>query len=210
MKKFSTLLIILGIILVLTPIIGNTYIKIKQQKMAETYLKELGESEPICELSTPQALDIKENPNYQENNDGKNIQNTVSDVIGKITIPAISSDLLLLEGSDSKHLKYGAGHIIGTALPGEKGNCCIAGHRNYTFGTYFNRIDELKNGDIIEISYNNTVYKYEVFDNFVVLPTEISVLAGTKESSIVTLITCHPKGSNSHRLIIKGSLIQNQ
>lgn len=197
MKKLSTLLIIAGIIIISIPVIGKTYMHFTQQKMFEKYVMELGKYEVSEKVTTSEAIDVQE--------DSK--KSPISDVIGKISIPSISSDQLLLEGSEAKQLKYGAGHIKGTVLPGEKGNCCIAGHRNYTFGTYFNRIDELKNGDIIEINYNNTVYKYKVYESVVVLPDDVSVLLGTDQESLVTLITCHPKGSNTHRLIVRGTLI---
>lgn len=206
MKKLSTLLIILGIIVFCTPFLGKLYINHTQQKMLKTYMTELGENEILEEIPTPETVDTEEDSKEKATEETTE-KASISGVIGRIALPSISSDQLLLEGSDVKQLKYGAGYIKGTALPGEKGNCCIAGHRNYTFGTYFNRIDELKNGDTIEIFYDNTVYKYEVYESFVVSPEEVSVLSGTKEESIVTLITCHPKGSNTQRLIVRGQLI---
>lgn len=129
----------------------------------------------------------------------------IENVMGTISIPSISSSQLLLEGSGSKQLKYGAGHVTGTAFPGEAGNCSIAGHRNYTFGSYFNRLDEVNVGDTLSIQYNNSTFTYTVAESFVVTPDDVSVLANT-DSATVTLITCHPKGSNTHRLIVKGIL----
>ncbi|WP_246213191.1 class D sortase [Aminipila butyrica] len=130
----------------------------------------------------------------------------IENVIGRISIPSISSDQLLLEGSSSKQLKYGAGHVTGTALPGDVGNCSIAGHRNYTFGSYFNRLDEVQVNDLITIQYNNATFTYIVTESFIVEPDDVSILASTPNLSTLTLITCHPKGSNEQRLIIKGIL----
>ena len=130
----------------------------------------------------------------------------IEGIMGRINIPAISSDLLLIEGSSSKQLKWGAGHVTGTAMPGEAGNCAIAAHRNYTFGTYFSRLNELKVGDEIDIEYKGKPYKYRVTDSFVVDPDEVWVL-GKTEKPIITLITCHPRGSGTKRLIVRGELL---
>ena len=40
----------------------------------------------------------------------------------RIVIPAISVDAPVVEGDDWESLKYGAGHMIGSANPGERGN----------------------------------------------------------------------------------------
>ena len=66
-----------------------------------------------------------------------------------LRIPSIDSENVISEGTDKEALSKSLGHEIGTALPGTEGNCVIAGHRNYTFGKYFNRLDEVKVGDEI-------------------------------------------------------------
>lgn len=207
MKNFSTLLIIAGIIIMAIPIVGRLYTNHVQEKMYEQYISQLNQLEEIGTLdvsdittdaavSTDETASSKVLPSAIEKN-----------VIGTVSIPSIDANQLLLEGSASQQLKYGVGHIVGTAFPGESGNCAIAGHRNYTFGTYFNRLEEVENGDFVEVSYNNNSYTYEIYESFVVLPTEVSVLDNVEGDSIVTLITCHPKGKNSHRLIVRGRLI---
>ncbi|MBI5027394.1 MAG: class E sortase, partial [Actinobacteria bacterium] len=54
----------------------------------------------------------------------------------------------LYEGTTSDVLARGIGHYTGTALPGEVGNFAMAGHRT-TYGKPFNRIAELKKGDVV-------------------------------------------------------------
>ena len=73
-------------------------------------------------------------------------------LVGRIQIPAIGADWYFYEGVDLSILKDGPGHYMGTPLPGQPGNAGIAGHRT-TYGAPFNRIDELKSGDEIVISY---------------------------------------------------------
>lgn len=126
-------------------------------------------------------------------------------IIGIINIPKISLKAAIGEGVETETLKYAVGHFIGTPLPEKKGNFCIAGHRSYTFGEFFNRLDELEAGDEIIIETNMGKYKYNVYEKKVVEPNEISVLDNTK-SSTITLVTCTPIRVATHRLIIKGKL----
>lgn len=128
-------------------------------------------------------------------------------VIGRIKIPSIRVDLLLVEGTDAKELCVGAGHFTGSAMPGQKGNCAIAGHRNYTFGSMFNRLGEIKTGNIITIEENKQVFQYRVSHISVVEPSDVAVLNQNKHKRELTLITCTPVRIATHRLIIRAELI---
>lgn len=205
MKKFSTLLIIAGIIIFMIPIAGRIYTDYRQGMMYKEYLAELEQSSSL--LNDTFSEEVASDGGIETADSQKKSQ--AKDVLGRISIPAISSSQLLLEGSDSQHLRWGAGHVQGTAMPGETGNCSIAGHRNYTFGSYFSRLDELKTGDVINIEYGKSAFTYVVTESFVVTPDDISVLQSTDDSHIITLITCHPKGSNTQRLIVRGELSGN-
>ena len=204
-KGFSTLLIIIGVILICVPLIGGLYNNYQQDKLYAQYEKNLAEEfaaldKTLTETVSGDGIDVASEPDPSKELD------IIEGIMGRINIPAISSDLLLIEGSSSKQLKWGAGHVTGTAMPGEAGNCAIAAHRNYTFGTYFSRLNELKVGDEIDIEYNGKPYKYRVTDSFVVDPDEVWVL-GKTEKPIITLITCHPRGSGTKRLIVRGELL---
>lgn len=208
MKKFSTWFIIAGIIIILIPIAGSFYTSYEQDKLYEDYLNSPDMTNSIEDLdtaftepaaSTPAAVSeaaVKPSaPAYKPT------------VIGRIKIPSVSINLLLVEGSTSKDLNWGAGHLTATPLPGAIGNCAIAGHRNYTFGSYFSRLGEVKIGDQITVEYKKSSYTYEAYEILTVLPDDNSVLGQTDDASILTLITCAPKGSNTHRLIIHAKLI---
>lgn len=201
-KRISTMLIIAGILLICIPLVGRLYMDYQQEKIYEEYqgalAKEFAEleksfSEVAGESATEESLNPPEEPPG------------ITGILGRIKIPAISVDLMLVEGTGSKQLQWGGGHVTGTAMPGETGNCSIAAHRDYTFGTYFSRLDELKPGDQIIIDYQGVDFNYTVTESFIVSPDEVSVLEPTKEP-IVTLITCHPRGSGKQRLIVRGQL----
>jgi sortase A len=129
----------------------------------------------------------------------------LSSTIGIIKIPKIDLKVAVGEGIENKTLKYAVGHFEGTAMPGEKGNFAVAGHRSYTYSEYFNRLDELDIGDDIIVKTNKGEFTYKVYEKKVVEPTEVSVLDKTKEPTI-TLVTCTPIRVATHRLIVKGKL----
>lgn len=133
--------------------------------------------------------------------------NSVS-IIGRIKIPTIHVDLMLAEGTDAKELRVGAGHFPGSAMPGKRGNCAIAGHRNYTFGSMFNRLGEVKIGDSITIEQNRQTFSYQVTSICVVDPSDVSVLNQNKHKRELTLVTCTPVGIATHRLIIHAQLVE--
>ena len=89
---------------------------------------------------------------------------------------------------------------------GEIGNCVIAGHRNYSFGKYFNRLNEVEIGDNIYVDTKDATYKYEVYDIIVVEPDDLSVLDNTDEE-IITLYTCTPVVIGTHRLVVKAKRV---
>lgn len=127
-------------------------------------------------------------------------------VLGVIVIDKIKVKLPVVEGVTEANLRAGVGHIPGTAALGQPGNSALAGHRNYTFGRYFNRLDELELDDKIVISTKAGDYKYIVYEKIVVAPDDVSVLEGSKDDNIITLITCTPIYIATHRLIVKARL----
>ena len=118
-----------------------------------------------------------------------------------LRIPKINLEEAVKEGSTRGVLSSALGHVENTAMPGNEGNCCIAGHRNYAFGKYFNRLDEITSGDVIELETKDNLYQYEVVGVEVVEPEDVSVL-DYKEGNNLTLITCTPILIGSHRLIV--------
>jgi sortase A len=123
------------------------------------------------------------------------------ELIYNLRIPSIDSENPVCEGTSREVLRDSLGHQAGTAYVGENGNCVIAGHRNYTFGKFFNRLDEVRVGDIIYVDTKNDTREYKVKEIKVVEPTDTSVLDDT-ENEQLTLYTCTPIYVATHRLVI--------
>lgn len=123
----------------------------------------------------------------------------------RIRIPAIGVDAPVVEGDDWESLKKGAGHHVGSANPGERGNCVISAH-NDIYGEIFRDLPELSIGDEILIETLTTTYRYVVEQTRIVEPTETSVMA-TTSSPVLTLISCYPYRINTHRIVVIASLV---
>ncbi len=122
----------------------------------------------------------------------------------RIVIPAISVDAPVVEGDDWETLKKGAGHHIGSADPGERGNCVISAH-NDIYGEIFRYLPDLKVGDEINVHTQTQVYRYVVQQTRIIEPTDVEVMAPTR-SPILTLISCYPYGVDTHRIVVIASL----
>ncbi len=124
--------------------------------------------------------------------------------IAVIRIPKINIEKAVVAGTSVADLKKGPGHYSETPMPGQKGNVGIAGHRT-TYGAPFGNIDQLNDGDNIEITTRQGTFLYKVNNKFVVAPSNVSVLDQGKEN-LLTLTTCHPKFTAAQRLIVTAVL----
>ena len=130
--------------------------------------------------------------------------------IGSIRIDKIDLTQPLVEGCGKTELQYAVGHLSQTPFPGQPGNCVLAGHRNYTYGKMFNRLEEVAVGDKIVITTSDKAqYTYEVFNTLIVEPGDSSVLTGTADEHKLTLITCTPVVVATHRFIVQANLIES-
>ncbi|HEY8348685.1 MAG TPA: class D sortase [Clostridiales bacterium] len=129
-------------------------------------------------------------------------------VLGIIQIPKIKVKDPIVEGVEKSNLKAGIGHVPGTPLPGQPGNCALAGHRNYALKKLFRRLDELENGDEVIIITKTETLRYTVTGKVVVEPDDVSVLQGSKDKSIISMITCTPMYVHSHRLVVFAELVE--
>jgi sortase A len=122
-------------------------------------------------------------------------------VVGRLAIPRIGVSVMVVEGVDEDDLKRAAGHIPGTALPGEPGNVGIAAHRD----TFFRPLRSIARNDAIIVRTLQGAYRYRVVSTQVVRPEDVRVLSPTGRDTL-TLITCFPFyyiGSAPKRFIVR-------
>ncbi len=196
LRKLSGLaLAVFGVVLISASVSTNLLQYSKKQEIIAAFDKTL------------EYQDIEENienlpSSIYEDNDGDDISNDSEDFAEYILeIPRIDSVEPVVEGTDRNALSAALGHEKATVLPGEVGNCVIAGHRNYTFGKYFNRLNEVEIGDMIYIHTPTEKYSYKVSEIKTVKPEEVEILENT-ENEILTLYTCTPIYIATHRLVV--------
>lgn len=125
-----------------------------------------------------------------------------------IKIPAIKLLMPVLKGMTDENLRYAAATFDNGVVPGGAGNYSLAGHRSYTYGRMFNRLDELAPGHLIEITVKEETFTYRVTESFIVNPEDTWVLKSDSSKNTITLVTCTPIRTATQRLIIKGELVQ--
>ena len=129
------------------------------------------------------------------------------DSLTRLRIPSLDVDVVVVEGISATALRAGAGHYPSTPLPCEIGNVSIAGHRT-TYGKPFGNVDRLKAGDEIILETPIGSCTYEVAKApFIVAPDNTTVIADTPGQYMLTLTSCHPKGSAAKRIIVQAKLV---
>ncbi len=124
--------------------------------------------------------------------------------LARIVIPRIKVDKVVVEGTAEGDLRTGPGHFTDSALPGQKGNAAIAGHRT-TYGAPFGDIDQLQPGDEIRVTTVLGQSTYRVAGTQIVTPDQTEVVGDFGDNRL-TLAACHPKFSASQRIIVSALL----
>lgn len=99
---------------------------------------------------------------------------------------------------------WAVGHLTTTPNAGAPGNAAYSAHDDIK-GEVFKRLGELKPGDEINLYTHHAVYTYTVTTQQVVDPSDVSVLAPTKASTL-TLISCTPYWVDTQRLVVHAVL----
>jgi len=122
----------------------------------------------------------------------------------RIQVPAINVDAPVVLGDGWEQLKKGVAQHIPSADPGQDGNLVLSAH-NDIFGEIFRDLDKLKPGDEIIVFTNQRSYTYIVVQSQVVEPTQVEVMAPTKDA-VVTLISCTPYMVDKQRIVVTARL----
>lgn len=132
-----------------------------------------------------------------------------------IRIPAFGQQwrFTLIEGTGLAQLNVSPGHVPGTQWPGQLGNFAVAGHR-VTAGNPFWSLPSMKDGDLVYIETRRNDYTYRVVGKQRVPPTDVGVLDPVPghprqrpARRLISLITCDPAWTGTHRVIVTGVLI---
>lgn len=133
------------------------------------------------------------------------LASVMNGLVGRLEIERLGLSVMVSEGIDGATLRRAAGHVPGTALPGESGNIGITGHRD----TFFRPLRLIQTDDVIVLTTLSGEYRYRVVLAEIVSPQDVEVL-GPTGGEILTLVTCHPFyyiGAAPNRFIVRAEKI---
>ena len=127
--------------------------------------------------------------------------------VGRIEIPRINADFVVVKGTDTSDLESGPGIYSETVFPGMAGTTAIAGHRT-TYLAPFRHVDQLRTGSTILLNMPYAHFTYKVVAKRVVAPTDVNAAVGNVGYSRLVLSACTPLFSAAKRLLIYARLIR--
>ncbi len=132
-------------------------------------------------------------------------------MMGYITIEKIKIQLPIYHGTSDKVLNSAVGHLEGSSLPvgGESTHSVLSAHRGLPSAKLFTNLDKVVVGDIFTITILDRTFTYQVDQVLIVLPDEINELSVVNGEDYCTLVTCTPYGINTHRMLVRGTRIEN-
>src|SRR2546427_2325966 len=128
------------------------------------------------------------------------------EAIGRIRVPRMHLNMVLVDGTDHDTLKKGPGRDLRTFMPGQNRLVYIAGHRT-TYLAPFSHIDRMRSGDRVTIDVPYGTFIYSVTRHRIVAATDLSVLRSPRYE-VVELQACPPRFFASHRYIVYARLVR--
>ena len=124
--------------------------------------------------------------------------------VGRLEIPSIEVESVIVEGTDTATLQKGPGRYPETAFPGQGRTIGIAGHRT-TYGAPFNEINEIADGDEIIVEMPYATFTYVVQKHEIVEPSQVEIVRDVGYERLV-LTACHPLYSAAQRWAVFAKL----
>jgi sortase A len=144
--------------------------------------------------------------------------------MGFISIPKIDVNLPIYHGTSDAVLQTSIGHITGTSLPAGSSHTdeedwlkpdfgshsVLSGHRGLPSAKLFSDLDVMEIGDVFYLTILDQTLTYRVDQITVIEPQDISEMEIIPGMDLCTLMTCTPYGINTHRLLVRGSRVENE
>jgi sortase A len=122
------------------------------------------------------------------------------DAVGRITVPRLDLNAILVEGTDHASLTKGPGRYTRSYVPGEGELIYIAGHRT-TYGAPLAHINRMKKGDRVTLVVPYGKFVYRVTGHVIVPADDVARLQSAGHEQIA-LQACHPRFFATQRYIV--------
>jgi sortase A len=177
----------------------------KQHQLSQAYERRFSAYEPVqlrqnkVSVSARTKIIAREARLYR-------IHSGRGQAIGRIRVPRLDVNMILVNGTDHNSLTKGPGRDRRTYMPGEGQLIYIAGHRT-TYLAPFAHIERLRSGDAVTLDVPYATFRYRVFKHRIVGAHEMSVLR-SHGVEVVELQACHPRFFASQRYIAYARLVR--
>lgn len=224
---FGVILLLIALLVCLYPVISN-FTAVKYQSIVQTRYEKAVSNMGSEELQATKEAALAYNrtliPGVADNlafseealksaaENYDNLLNIRGDgIMGYVEIPKIDVNLPIYHGTGDDSLDRGVGHLLGSSLPvgGETSHSVLTAHSGLAGQWLFSDLDKLKCGDTFYIHMLDETMAYMVLEINTVLPEDTSKLVIMPDHDVCTLVTCTPYGVNTHRLMVRGTRIQN-
>ncbi|MET3655462.1 class D sortase [Sporosarcina psychrophila] len=201
-KIVGVLLMVIGLAVVFYPQLEKQHYDRGQQQLVRSF-EQLGNTEQI-EHASNQYEDTLAVQKYNEPTGEKS--KLLEGARGIININKIDLEMIIFDGTSPETLSKGIGMIEPKKEFGVN-NIGLAGHRAVAKGKQFNRMNELRMNDEIQVTTQEGTYEFVIVDSFIVHQSDVSVL-DDQEGPFLTLVTCTPLGAVNppNRLIVQAAL----
>lgn len=177
----------------------------RERQAAQEYNRSLLESEAF--LTDPFDPELVLDPTVEPYASLLNLEG--NGIMGYVEIPKISVNLPIYHGTTAQVLEQGIGHLQNTSLPvgGESTHTVLTGHTGLAGKRLFTDLSQLEEGNLFYLHVLGETLAYQVEAIYIVEPDQTEHLVVETGRDLVTLVTCHPYGINTHRLLVQGTRI---
>ncbi len=217
------LIFLAGLGLLLYPTISDYWNSLRQSRAVSDYAQQVANMDDEVYMSMlndaysyNESLLHKPNPYLMTEADTAQYESllnlTGSGMMGYIEIPVLGQTIPIYHGVEESVLQVAVGHVEWTSLPvgGESTHCVLSGHRGLPSARLFTDLDKMAVGDVFVIRVLDETMTYLVDQILTVEPHQADPLRLVPGEDYCTLVTCTPYGINSHRLLVRGTRIENQ
>jgi sortase A len=212
LRALSTVLIVAGVLMLVDAALTIAWQEPVSGIYAHFVQSRLGDDLHDLELARPSAVELAALDALRSEQRrmaflARRLRTTArpGDAVGRIRIPKIGANFVVVAGTDTASLRKGPGIYDQVPFPGAPGTTAIAGHRT-TYLAPFRKIDQLRRGDKITVEMPYGRFTYEVERQRIVPPTEVSVIKRVGFDRLV-LSACHPLYSAAKRIVVFARLV---
>ena len=209
-KTISTILIIIGVMLILTPFLSEEIIKYFSNNIVDDEI-----SNEV--LISNNSRDIEGEFDYDAIEDvdimgvlRSSFQINKDLIIGTIMIPDLDLDLPIMKGLSDSNLMLGASTMKADQSFGQ-GNFSLAGHYMKNKDLLFGSLMDIELDTMVYVSDGKKMYEYKIYETLVVPDTALEMISDDKADEVgkpvISLMTCYFTSKSGKRFFALGELV---